>query len=81
MNAIFIHEDLEAPVEMTIEEAKKVFNQKGVSVDYSVQRKNGLTVPREELDNQPTFEGFVGPMWDGDKLRYESYKTYEMMSV
>lgn len=81
MKAIFIHEDLETPVEMTIEEAKKVFNQKGISFDYSRWRKNGLIVPREELDNQPIFEGFVGPMWDGDKLRYESYKTYDEMSA
>lgn len=81
MKAIFIHENLEDPVEMTIEEAKKVFKQNGTSVDYSRERKNGVIVPREELDNQPTFEGFVGPMWDGDKLRYESYKTYEMMSA
>ena len=81
MKAIFIHENLEAPVEMTIEEAKKVFNQKGISFDYSRWRKNGLIVPREELDNQPIFEGFVGPMWDGDKLRYESYKTYDEMSA
>lgn len=32
-------------------------------------RAMGYPVQREELDGQPTVEGYIGPMWDG--LRYE----------
>lgn len=37
----------------------------GTSYDWSAERAAGRLVPREELDNQPTFDGYVGPMWDG----------------
>lgn len=35
---------------------------------------------RKELQDEPIFEGFVGPMWDGDAIRYEDAVTYEFMS-
>ena len=34
---------------------------------------------RAELDNQPMLEGFVGPMWDGGKLRYETPEIYNRL--
>ena len=37
----------------------------GCSEDLSAIRKAGGCVRREELDNQPTFTGYLGPMWDG----------------
>lgn len=34
---------------------------------------------RDELQNQPCFEGFIGPMWNGDGLRYETPEAYNAM--
>lgn len=48
--------------------------------DNSIKRKNGNLCPREELDNQPLVDGYMAPMWDGDKLRYETYEIYELLS-
>ena len=50
----------------------------GYSENYTMERMHGLVVPREELDEQPQFEGFLGPMWDGDKLRYETQSVYDL---
>lgn len=35
---------------------------------------------RAELQGAPKFEGLLGPMWDGDGLRYEDLKTYQELS-
>lgn len=35
---------------------------------------------REELQNQPTFSGLYGPMWDGDAIRYEQPEAYTKLS-
>ncbi len=43
-------------------------------------KKVAYTVPRKELWNRPIIDGYVGPMWDGDKLRYETQEVYNMMS-
>lgn len=40
---------------------------------------NGRTRP--ELWNQPKLAGFNGPMWDGDRIRYESTAAYAALSV
>lgn len=58
----------------------------GRTPDYTDDRSWGYIVPREELDNKPKFDGFVGPMWGGytnpDEviLRYETPEVYEMLS-
>ena len=49
--------------------------------DLSLQRGRGELVHRKELDNQPIFEGYLSPMWDGDRLRYETQEVYNMMSI
>lgn len=36
---------------------------------------------RAELQNKPKFDGFHGPMWDGDCLRYENYEAYTALSA
>ena len=43
----------------------------------------GLDRPgiREELRHQPKFSGVLGPMWDGDGIRYESQEVYDQMSM
>lgn len=51
------------------------------SEDHSALRANGVIgVPRKELDNQPKVDGYLGPMWDGDGLRYETQEVYDMLS-
>ncbi len=48
---------------------------------------NGKTPPsadgsaRAILGNQPLLPDYVGPMWDGDGLRYESPQVYRLMSL
>ena len=53
----------------------------GRSEDLTEWRNHGALVRRPELDNQPTFDGYLGPMWDGTMqigdtafgiLRYET---------
>ena len=41
----------------------------GNSGDLSGIRKRGGLVRRAELDNQPTFNGYLGPMWDGKRVK------------
>jgi hypothetical protein len=52
---------------------------KGYNPDKKAQRKAGMLVYREELDNQPHIKGYAGPMYNGiDKetgkviIRYEA---------
>lgn len=61
----------------------------GNSGDLSHIRNAGGHVRRVELDNQPTFDGYLGPMWDGTRtidgetvavLRYETQEVYDMLS-
>lgn len=52
----------------------------GHTEDLSAVRARGGLVHMAELDNQPTVEGYCGPMWDGGKLRYETWEVYEMLS-
>ena len=40
----------------------------GVTEDLSAIRNAGGLVHRAELDNQPTFHGYLGPMWDGMRM-------------
>lgn len=53
--------------------------------DQSDIRVNGGFTSREELDNQPKLDGYVGPMMDGWRnhkmvLRYETQEIYNRLS-
>lgn len=48
--------------------------------DLSEIRAGGGCVHRAELDNQPKVNGYLGPMWDGDGIRYETQEVYDMLS-
>lgn len=48
--------------------------------DERIQKGFPLT-SRVELDLQPKLDGYIGPMWDGGKLRYETPEIYEIMST
>ena len=81
LKALFISEDLDGPLELTIDEAKQTFKIKGYTEDLSEIRKKGYICHCELLDNQPQFEGFCGPMkQDDNTLRYESYQMYNLLS-
>ena len=56
------------------------YKVRGYSEDLSELRAQGICVHRAELDNQPEYEGFLGPMWDGGMLRYETTEVYDMLS-
>ena len=56
------------------------FEVVGHMEDLSEFRAKGVFCHREELDNAPFIYGYVGPMWDGDMLRYETPELYEMLS-
>lgn len=49
------------------------------TADY--EGKTGGILPRRELWNQPTLKGFLGPMYDGDAIRYESQSANDILSI
>ena len=48
--------------------------------DCSTVREKGFICQRKELDRQPVINGYLGPMWDGGQLRYESFDVYRALS-
>lgn len=36
---------------------------------------------RDELQGQPEFTGLLGPMYDGDAIRYENPEAYHALSA
>lgn len=70
--------------QIDLEEAEKLTDKR--SEDLSAYRAMGRLVHRAELDNRPEFDGYAGPMWDGERpggiavLRYETWDVYDMLS-
>lgn len=56
------------------------FEVEKYTIDWTTERELGMCVPRAELDNQPMYKGWLGPMWDGDRLRYETQEVYDLLS-
>ena len=56
------------------------YKMTGYTEDLTELRNQGRLVHRAELDNQPMFEHWCGPMWDGGELRYETWEVYDMLS-
>ena len=79
MLAVFVGGYLNGQV-MTVEEVERKYGNGKLTPDYSIERAAGGVVPRKELDCQPKVDGYAGPMWDGDKLRYETWEVYDMLS-
>lgn len=71
----------------TLREALKYFTISGYSKNLSKERAMGGIVHREELDDQPEFHDYLGPMWGGTTedgkaiLRYETQEVYDLLSV
>ena len=57
------------------------YEVKGYTEDLTEIRNSGGCVHRKELDNQPEYRGFLGPMWDGGGLRYETSEVYNLLSM
>lgn len=66
--------------ENTLEASADGFKVIGHTKSWAEERAKGYTVPRAELDNRPMFEGYLGPMYDADALRYESHAMYDRLS-
>ncbi len=49
---------------------------------YGYEHTHNLDNPRvrAELQGQPVFSGLIGPMWDGDAIRYETQEVYNRLS-
>lgn len=47
---------------------------------YGFTYFNSNRSQREELIGQPKFKGVLGPMWDGDAIRYEDQAVYREFS-
>lgn len=62
---------------MTITEQEARKEAAGISPDLSPIRAQGGLVHRPELDNQPTFKGYLGPMWDGLRWIHGGKLSYE----
>lgn len=55
----------------------------GHTPDMSRERLAGMLVRRKELDNQPKVDGFLGPMWDGERYLLDDGRivgTYERVN-
>lgn len=65
-----------------VEDIAKEYKVTGYTEDLSNIRNSGRGMcHRAELDNQPEIDGYFGPMWDGDMLRYETYELYRLLSM
>lgn len=47
---------------------------------FACKGLNTNRAQREALIGQPKFHGLLGPMWDGDAIRYEDQATYREIS-
>jgi len=68
---------------LTRKEIDKIAN--GKTQDMHKEIEQGITVHRKELDNQPTVNGYLGPMFDKIEfgkiyLNYETQEIYDMLS-
>jgi hypothetical protein len=48
---------------------------------FELRELNNNQRHRTELQGQPIFNGVLGPMWDGDAVRYEDQQTYNTLSI
>lgn len=67
----------------TVGAAKMLTAFRGFESDLSEERSHGVCVHHPIFDGAPKFAGYAGPMAGNEDtpLRYESWDTYEMMSM
>ena len=78
MMAVFVGGKLNGQT-MTVEEVKAKHWNGELTMDWSEVRKRGGFCCNPILDNQPMVDGYLSPMLDGGKLRYETQEVYDMM--
>lgn len=78
MKTMFVGGKLNGMKFKDVKEVLNILECVGYTEDLTEVRKMGDLVHREELDNQPIFKGYLGPMWDGDGLRYETQEVYDL---
>jgi len=54
---------------------------KAAAIGFQFKDYNANRAQRAELQQQPKFSGMLGPMWDGDAIRYENNAAYEKFSA
>ncbi len=64
---------------MTHKELMKKGNGKYMIRWSALREHNPLTV-NLDLEDQPMIDGYLGPMWDGGYLRYETQEVYDALS-
>jgi hypothetical protein len=48
---------------------------------FALRKLNNSPRQRTELQGQPVFQGLLGPMWDGDAIRYEDPRANDVLST
>lgn len=78
MKAIFVGGHLNGKV-MDIELVEEIFCNGQYTEDLSDMRAKGGFCWNPLLDNRPMVDGYLSPMLDGGKLRYETQEVYDLM--
>ena len=63
---------------MTHEELKAAGNGK-FSLRWSALSEHNPLTENLDLEDQPLVDGYIGPMWDGGRLRYETQEVYDAL--
>lgn len=69
------------------ENGVELLNMKEALKKYKVIGKNVNKYNRKELQEQPIFQNFLGPMWGGENgngqkiIRYETQQVYDHLSM
>lgn len=78
MKALFVGGKLNGKV-MDVQEVIEKHCNGRFTEDLSEIRAHGGICHSPILDNQPIVDGYLPPMLDGGKLRYETQEVYDMM--
>ena len=54
---------------------------KAAAIGFAFRSFNTNPAQRKELQGQPKFAGMLGPMWDGDGIRYENKVACERLAA
>ncbi|MBR6982096.1 MAG: hypothetical protein IKH75_00960 [Ruminococcus sp.] len=82
MKAVFVGGWLNG-VEVDEAHLDELYGNGKKTMDWSAERAaaNGRgCFPSPLLDNRPMVDGYLSPMLDGGKLRYETQEVYDMLS-
>ena len=63
----------------THKELKAIGNGK-FSLRWSALSQHNPRTVNLNLEDQPLVDGYLGPMWDGGYLRYETQEVYDVLS-